>query len=187
MLNLHYSDIQNLNSKKEILDSIPKIKKVILNFYNSISLEVFFTTPEKGWSPKKNVEHLSKAILPVAIGLSAPKFPLLIFGKNSDKNINLNKTINLYKEKVGAGSQAGIFEPIEIFITKTEEEKKKIIRDLEKKLNSFESALSKWSEEDLSEYKMPHPILGNITVLEMAFFTLYHLFHHSEKVEDRLK
>lgn len=185
MLSLHYSDIQNLNSKKEILEAIPKIKEAILNFYTSFSLEDFFKTPEKGWSPKKNVEHLTKAILPVAIGLSAPKFPLLVFGKNSEKKVNLQETIHFYKSKIGSGSQAGIFEPIEIFITKTEEEKKKIIRDLEKKLNSFETALSKWNEEELLEYNMPHPIIGNITVLEMVFFTLFHLFHHTEKVEAR--
>jgi hypothetical protein len=44
-----------------------------------------------------------------------------------------------------------------------------------------------WSEIDLDRYRLPHPLLGKLTVREMLFFTLQHLAHHASKVEARLE
>jgi hypothetical protein len=35
-----------------------------------------------------------------------------------------------------------------------------------------------WSEDDLDNHRLPHPLLGKLTVREMLFFTLYHIQHH---------
>jgi hypothetical protein len=43
-----------------------------------------------------------------------------------------------------------------------------------------------WSETDLDRYRLPHPLLGRLTVREMLFFTVQHLAHHASKVEARL-
>jgi hypothetical protein len=47
-------------------------------------------------------------------------------------------------------------------------------------------ALEHWTEMDLDRCRLPHPLLGKITVREMLFFTLYHYEHHWAIVAERL-
>ncbi len=47
-------------------------------------------------------------------------------------------------------------------------------------------AVSSWSEADLDRCRLPHPLLGKLTVREMLFFTLYHYEHHRAGVGRRL-
>jgi hypothetical protein len=43
-----------------------------------------------------------------------------------------------------------------------------------------------WSERQLDRIRLPHPVLGKLSVREMLFFTLYHNQHHIEAVKRRL-
>jgi hypothetical protein len=38
--------------------------------------------------------------------------------------------------------------------------------------------MDKFSEAQLDEYVLPHPILGKLTIREMLYFTIYHATHH---------
>ncbi len=42
-----------------------------------------------------------------------------------------------------------------------------------------------WSEHALDLYRLPHPLLGKLTVREMLLFTVYHNAHHLEQVASR--
>ena len=48
--------------------------------------------------------------------------------------------------------------------------------------DSLVTAVGKWRERDLDKYRLPHPVLGKISVREMLFFTHYHDLHHLEIV-----
>jgi hypothetical protein len=52
---------------------------------------------------------------------------------------------------------------------------------------SLENASEPWREEDLDRYRLPHPVLGLVTVREMLMFTLFHFDHHRENVARRLE
>ncbi len=41
------------------------------------------------------------------------------------------------------------------------------------------AALGMWTEQELDEYQLPHPLIGNLTVREMLFFTIYHSLRHA--------
>ena len=43
---------------------------------------------------------------------------------------------------------------------------------------SLVTALGKWREPALDKYRLPHPLLGKLTVREMLFFSHYHDTHH---------
>ncbi len=49
----------------------------------------------------------------------------------------------------------------------------KIVKDLSKKID-------KYSEVELDEYLLPHPLLGKLTVREMLFFTIHHVEQHQK-------
>jgi hypothetical protein len=52
--------------------------------------------------------------------------------------------------------------------------------------NRLYEILQKWPENDLDKYRLPHPLLGKLTLREMLFFTLYHNRHHMNNVQRRL-
>ena len=47
-------------------------------------------------------------------------------------------------------------------------------------------AIEGWSESALDRYRLPHPLLGKLTVREMLLFTFYHHEHHANTVKRRL-
>jgi hypothetical protein len=44
----------------------------------------------------------------------------------------------------------------------------------------------RWPEAKLDAIQLPHPLLGNLTVREMLFFTLFHQSHHMDVIRRRL-
>ena len=44
-----------------------------------------------------------------------------------------------------------------------------------------------WGELALDRYRLPHPLLGRLTVREMLLFTLYHSVHHFNLVSTRVE
>ena len=44
--------------------------------------------------------------------------------------------------------------------------------------------LGSWTESHLDRLQFPHPLLGNLTVREMLFFTYYHNLHHAQRIEE---
>ena len=40
--------------------------------------------------------------------------------------------------------------------------------------------LDLYTEEELKELIIPHPLLGALTIQEMLYFTMYHVLHHLE-------
>jgi len=53
-------------------------------------------------------------------------------------------------------------------------------------IDKVERGLGPWSEADLDRYRLPHPLLGRLTVREMLLFTLYHYEHHKSNVVRRM-
>ncbi|MCP5097860.1 MAG: DinB family protein, partial [Chloroflexi bacterium] len=65
----------------------------------------------------------------------------------------------------------------------TTQERQRILSKWQEKGGELVKALTKWSEKDLDNLMLPHPLLGNMTVREMLFFTLYHNMHHVNDVQ----
>jgi hypothetical protein len=43
-------------------------------------------------------------------------------------------------------------------------------------------SLDTYSEDELDQYILPHPLLGKLTLREMLFFTIYHVKHHENLI-----
>jgi hypothetical protein len=52
--------------------------------------------------------------------------------------------------------------------------------------NQLADVVGHWREEDLDRYRLPHPLLGKLTVREMLLFTVYHNYHHPRSLAARL-
>jgi uncharacterized damage-inducible protein DinB len=108
---------------------------------------------------------------------------LVSFGKAKRQSRSFEEIRETYQGKLKDGAKAtGRFVPDE----KSGKEKEELLKKWQKISDKLIAALNKWSEEDLDKYRLPHPILGKLTVREMLFFTLYHNTHHVNNVRKLL-
>lgn len=137
-----------------------------------------FTISKEGkWSPQQQLQHLVSSSSPVALSMQLPKQVLQVFGKNpTDASRSYGAIVEQYKEALLKGAKAPLpFRPVTI----GNPSRDKLLAKWKKLEHSFKSTLYlQWNEEDLDTYRMPHPILGLLTIREMLFFTCYHILHH---------
>lgn len=185
-LKIQLEDVESIFTREDILENLDRITESIAAFYNDIPPENFFLPPaDGGWSPEKNLRHLIKGTLPIYLGLLSPKFTLLIFGSGKSKSRTMLEIKNAYLIKINSGSGAGVFTPIGENTKIDISLQQKLVSDFSKLFGKYKKQILSWEDSDLDKYNMPHPILGNITIREMLLFSIYHLFHHTKKVEAR--
>lgn len=171
-------------SKDELLKSIQEDFFEVEKFFISLSSETF-TERKSGWSSEENFRHLIKSNSAILIGLMTPKFLLRIFFGSDALQKKFPELIHEYQSQLGKGKGAGIYAPRKLNRDKFSLQK---VQNQWRKLgNRFQKTLQNWDETDLKKLRLPHPILGNISVWNMLLFMLYHSSHHIEKLRDKLK
>lgn len=175
---------ESLETGSDIANRIDTIVASIAREFRSIPSDEFFRSPVDAWSPALNLKHLNKAALPLSLGLALPKVSFLPMGK-SDKQRSYKEVRDLYLEIIKKGAGAGVFTPLKTGEDGSEEKKLDLIKKFEKMHSTLTGRIRAWEQTDLLRYRMPHPILGLLSVREMLFFATYHLGHHAGKVLKR--
>ena len=129
------------------------------------------------WSPIQNAEHISKSLLFMNLGLMTPKILIrLFFGSSHRTSISYEQTIDLYKQKLQKGAKSDkLYEPKNNYNKQSIE---KTIASLIKNSKKTVELIDNFSEKELDDLQIPHPILGKITLREILYFTIYHVTHH---------
>lgn len=132
------------------------------------------------WTPAQQLDHILRAVRPMAMALLVPKWFLRWrFGKPNRPPRDFNALVQRYKEKLEAGGRAsGRFVPPAI-----PAEGERIDASLQNTVRTLSSRVNKWTEHELDTVLLPHPLLGKLTVREMLYFTIYHVQHHHALVE----
>lgn len=172
-------------SKSEILEAWTAEVTAVHDFFAAIETATFFTAPPDVWSPAENLVHLIKSSAPVVMALNIPKTALRIrFGRVKHDSRSLAQVRHTYlNDALANGGQAGgPFLP-KVHDNFTDANKTNILGKWQKKGGELAAALNKWSDKDLDNFLLPHPLLGKMTVREIMFFTLYHNLHHVRDVQ----
>jgi DinB superfamily len=163
--------------------NIPEIQQKLIenhrrftDYMESLPDDVFGIPKNGKWSPGQHLDHIRRSVQPLAQGFGFPKWLIkIIFGKSNRSGKNSDELVKKYKRKLEEGGRAsGRFIPKALEIT----EKNKIIDSLNKDILIITKNLSAFSEKELDEIVLPHPLLGKLTIREMMFFTIYHVEHH---------
>ncbi|MEM7356368.1 MAG: DinB family protein, partial [Acidobacteriota bacterium] len=145
--------------------------------------EAFFRSPEEGvWSAAENVVHLVKSVQAVAGALKVPKLVLTMRFGTAKASRAYGEIHQIYKDKLQQGAVAtGPYVP-QIPTPATPEEaqrsRTRALAGWQRAGESLVRELGKWSEAALDKHRLPHPLLGKLTVREMLFFTHFHDLHH---------
>ncbi len=163
--------------------NIPEINRKLLenhrlftDYIQSLSTDVFTLSRNQKWTPGQQLEHIRRSVQPLAQGFKLPKWLIkIIFGRSNRSGKTYEELIKKYHLKLKDGGRAsGRFIPKEVTVP----EKNKIIHTLESDLLSLTKNLNKFSEIEIDEIVLPHPLLGKLTIREMMYFTIYHVEHH---------
>lgn len=137
------------------------------------------------WSAGEQLEHVYLSIKSLNFALGLPKFLLkLFFGKAKRKRLNYEELVLKYQARLknGAKSSKKYF-PKSIDFN----ERKKQTIQLSEEIELISEKLKVFSENELDVIRLPHPILGKISLREIMFFTIYHVEHHLYSIKANLK
>ncbi len=177
------------SSKPDLLAALERLNEASQRYVAGLPARVFVQPQGEKWSPADHVRHLSKSTFAVARGLGLPKLVLLaLFGPGSGASLSLPGLREIYLARLRAGGKAGRFAPSPRPIpVDTEAYRDQVLASWRTAASELRAKADGWAEAALDRYRLPHPLLGRLTVREMLFFTLYHNAHHLNLVASRVQ
>ena len=170
-------------SKKEIIDLLTEAAHDLTSWYVNKPVQVIELGPEGAWTAGQHLLHIIKSTKPLAVGMGYPRLILrLKFGKVNTPSLGYEELVKKYTDAISAGGQAtGVYIPREV----KNEERDVLVNRFKSEMNILVNNLHKWSENNLDNTAVPHPLIGKLTLKEMLYFTVYHMKHHLKILEER--
>jgi hypothetical protein len=167
-------------NKQQIAEKLIENHQRFADFVSSLNEQDFLFAPEDKWTAGQQLEHIIRGISPVKMALTLPKIVAsLLFGKAQRNSLSYDEIVAQYQSRLATGSKASKrFIPPEISFEKRETLKTQLLNVV----HGLTAKVEKFSEKQLDEYVLPHPILGKLTIREMLYFTIYHVEHHHRAV-----
>ncbi len=180
-------EIDPPTDKQSIANALEKLDGEIGDYFQALSTEEFLAPQGAAWSPSGHLQHLTKAVAPLAGAMRLPRLLLrLRFGRSRTGSRDFEAIRERYHEALSGGLEAGPYGPS----SRPAELPPQALRGRtlgrwRRASGELRTALHRWSEADLDRYRLPHPGIGKLTVREMLFFTIYHNAHHARRVHER--
>jgi hypothetical protein len=140
------------------------------------------------WSPANHVRHLAKSTFPLAQALALPKFVIgWRFGRGPEVSRDFLTVRDDYRRTLReTGATAGRFTPTPVALPDDLAAWQiRVLASWRASIVALTGRIPRWNERALDRYRVPHPILGKMTVREILFFSLYHYQHHLEQIAAR--
>jgi DinB superfamily len=163
--------------KFHIISSTETIVTEILKICKQTNEDHFFHSDGK-WSIAENLEHLRLSFARSKKGLFIPKFlSKMMFGKPAHSSLPYEVLEEKYHQKLKEGAKAS-----KEYIPTVQRERTGKEALMQRFKNTTDSYLNEiryyWEENNIDNYQLPHPVLGNITARELMYFNIFHCWHH---------
>lgn len=167
-------------TKQELKNALNESIEMIVNDVANISEEAFFAPIGEKWSIAENILHLTQSVKGLNQGLALPKaFLEQQFGKIDRETLSYDGVVERYLGVLSTGvtARGG-------FLPQMPENPSKIIliASFEKHHQTLADLLDNYSETELDEYCIKHPVLKNLTIREFYYFMHYHILHHRKAI-----
>lgn len=170
-----------IQTKSEILYELQKANEAVTQWFDKIPANEFFVRHGEIWSASDNVDHLIRANKPVIKAMKLPRLALqTMFGKHTETARSYEAICAFYRDELAKGAVAsGNYLPDQKQPDNPEEVKREILGRWVSVSAELVAQAENWNEQDLDVYQLPHPILGNLSMREMLYFTHYHNLRHA--------
>jgi hypothetical protein len=172
-------------STSEITNKIESTYAEFTQYIDSLEEKDFLYTDDASWSAGQQLEHIVKSVVPLNTYMSLPNFTKkLLFGTNKGDSQTYDEIIEQYLALIKSGGKSTKeYIPKDVSFA----DKENLISKLNYNLQKFLKSLNKLLEKNLDKFRVPHPLLGKLTIREMLYFTDYHCKHHLESIKGKLK
>lgn len=170
--------------KKTIIKSLDENVIQFNELVKYLNQDEFEININHKWSAGQDLVHLIKVLKIVNIGFTLPK-PLLqlMYGINKNEARSFQLLQTLYKNALEGGAKSpSIYIPKPVLF----ESKNHLIQKHATLNQLFIDKINYHSDNALDRYRLPHPILGKVTLRELASFTSFHTAHHFELLKTKL-
>ena len=167
-----------MNSKTEIAQTLNSSTENFNALISSLNKQEFEININNKWSAGQDLVHLIKLLRILNIAYLIPK-PLLglLYGINKNEQRSFDHLQMLYKNALENGAKSpSIYIPKPVVF----EDRSSLIQEHQLLNRKFVKRINKHTERELDRYRLPHPILGKVSLRELALFTSFHTVHHFE-------
>lgn len=169
----------------EIFNALQAAFEALHTACQHISEKELFDQPAGKWSKAQHLQHLIISTQTSTAAFALPLFIIrLVGGKPKRPSCTFDELVSGYLKRLQEGRKAsGRYIPRTIPASIG---KDTLLEKWQKVSNTFLIAFEKTTPDSaLDQYQVPHPILGKITLRELAFFTIYHTSHHQKAIQSR--
>lgn len=179
-------DVDDPYAKEELIPCFERVHAGVRETFAALPAESFAARPApQAWSGAEHLRHLVLSVRPLARALTLPR-PLLWlrFGPGRGRSRRYVEMRETYRAALRAGGKAsGPYVPVVALPSGGPEAlRETLLAQWDGAGAALVDALSGWGEGALDRTRLPHPLLGKLTVREMLLFTLYHDQHHADAV-----
>lgn len=168
--------------------NIPLLKlKLAASFQETIDwLQIqdeakFEQGPEGKWDTSQHLDHLMGTAIRVESALKLPKSMIREnFGKPDWESRDYDSIVADYREKLKSIPDTVVPVGNKHPVTK----KNTLLSQFEEKGKAVGNAIDLWTEEELNDLILPHPLIGNMTVRELLLWMAYHNHHHLNNLKE---
>lgn len=155
--------------------------RAFIEMLKEMDEESFYRALEGKWNAGQQLSHLVKSLKAIYTGLVIPKFQLkILFGKADRPSRSFDELVEKYQLKLSEGYEnRKAYMPTELEFR----DRKALSDKLMSLANRMGKQLDGFDEEQLDTLLLPHPLLGKLTIREMAYFAIYHVQHHQKLTE----
>lgn len=180
-------DRQTVPTKTDVLGSCASLCEDGDAFWRGLDADWFWSRRGVPWSPADNVRHLTMSTAPVARALLIPRSLLrVLFGVSQRPSRTWHALGTAYLDRLAAGATSGRYSPPLVDPPADPAAgQRRLVGAFGATVRRLERAVGAWRDGDLDRYRLPHPILGKLTLREMVMFTLFHCEHHRDNVARR--
>ena len=175
-----------LSTRRAIAEALESAHEEAVEYWSGYDTSEFFAPMGMQWSAAEHVRHLTRAMTPLLPVLRMPRMALrMAFGSPKRPSRSLMELDELYRAAIANGGTAGRYTPPTDRHAGDQVRRDRIMDTHSETLRGLTQAMERWTEAQLDVHRLPHPLLGRLTVREMMLFTLLHNRHHVDVAERR--
>ncbi len=169
--------------KDQIKEALISHHHTFTKYVDELTESDFLATPNNKWSAGQQMAHIYMSVHPVAQLVANKAVRKEKFGTLDRPSRSYEGLVKDYLDVLANGAKAGPrFSPEVIPFA----EKQQLIAGITTDINFLSTLLNDYSESELEQLVIPHPVMGPFTLREMLMFTIYHVQHHLKAIQTQL-
>ena len=170
-------------NRTEITTILQQNHTLFVDFIASLEEAALQKTIPGKWNAAEQLEHVYLSLRPIVLAFRLPKFiPKILFGKANRESKSYEALVQAYQNKLQQGGKAPA-----VYVPKTPatlRATQKRIEQVKGLVKTLIHQIDKYSESELDQMILPHPLLGKLTLREMGYFAAYHVAHHHRQAAE---